>query len=36
MIRQMGKGLPISPRLPAVLGMDFAGTVESVGDGISQ
>lgn len=36
MIRQMGKELPISPELPAVLGMDFAGTVESLGEGISE
>lgn len=36
MIRQMGKELPISPELPAVLGMDFAGTVESVGEDISE
>lgn len=35
MIHQMGKDLPLSPDLPAVLGMDFAGTVESVGDGVS-
>lgn len=35
MIRQMGKELPISPDLPAVLGMDFAGTVEAVGEGVS-
>lgn len=34
MIRQMGKDLPISPELPAVLGMDFAGTVEAVGEGV--
>lgn len=34
MIRQMGKGLPIAPPLPAVLGMDFAGTVEAVGEGV--
>ncbi|MGB1556494.1 MAG: zinc-dependent alcohol dehydrogenase family protein [Oceanococcaceae bacterium] len=26
-----GKALPLSPDLPAVLGMDFAGTVEKVG-----
>lgn len=32
MIRQMGEALPLSPRLPAVLGMDFAGTIEAVGD----
>lgn len=35
MIRAMGKDLPLSPDLPAVLGMDFAGTVESVGDGVT-
>ncbi|MDO6460500.1 zinc-dependent alcohol dehydrogenase family protein [Granulosicoccaceae sp. 1_MG-2023] len=35
MIRQMGKDLPLSPDLPAVLGMDFAGTIESVGEGVS-
>lgn len=35
MIRQMGKDLPISPDLPAVLGMDFAGTVEAVGEGVT-
>ena len=29
MIRQMGKNLPLSPDLPAVLGMDFAGTMET-------
>lgn len=34
MIRQMGKDLPISPDLPAILGMDFAGTVAEVGDGV--
>lgn len=36
MIRQMGKELPLSPDLPAVLGMDFAGTVSAVGEGVSQ
>lgn len=35
MIRQMGKDLPLSPDLPAVLGMDFAGTVEAIGKGVS-
>ena len=35
MIRQMGKELPISPEPPAILGMDFAGTVEAVGEGVS-
>ncbi len=34
MIRQMGKDLPLSPDTPAILGMDFAGTVEAVGDGV--
>lgn len=34
MIRNMGKELPLSPDLPAILGMDFAGTVEAVGDGV--
>lgn len=34
MIRKMGRELPISPALPAILGMDFAGTVEAVGDGV--
>lgn len=32
MIRQMGEALPISPALPAILGMDFAGTIEEVGE----
>lgn len=34
MIRQMGKELPLSPDLPAILGMDFAGIVEAVGEGV--
>lgn len=35
MIRAMGHDLaPLAPALPAVLGMDFAGTVEAVGDGV--
>lgn len=34
MIRNMGKELPLSPETPAILGMDFAGTVEAVGDGV--
>ena len=34
MIREMGPALPISPQPPAVLGMDFAGTIEAVGDGV--
>ena len=35
MIRQMGKDLPFSPDLPAVLGMDLAGTIEAVGEGVT-
>lgn len=35
MIRRMGKELPLSPDMPAILGMDFAGTVEAVGDGVT-
>ena len=35
MIRNMGKDLPLSPDLPAVLGMDFAGTIEAVAEGVS-
>lgn len=34
MIRQTGPELPLSPEPPAVLGMDFAGTVEAVGEGV--
>lgn len=36
MIRQMGKDLPLSPDLPAVLGMDFAGTIEAVGEDVTK
>ncbi len=35
MIRKMGKELPLSPDTPAILGMDFAGTVEEIGDGVA-
>ncbi|MAM25714.1 MAG: quinone oxidoreductase [Rhodobacteraceae bacterium] len=35
MIKDMGKELPLSPDLPAVLGMDFAGIVEEVGEGVT-
>lgn len=35
MIRVMGSDLPLSPPAPAILGMDFAGTVEAVGEGVS-
>lgn len=34
MIRRLGKELPLSPDTPALLGMDFAGTVEEVGEGV--
>ncbi|NNF01498.1 MAG: alcohol dehydrogenase catalytic domain-containing protein, partial [Bacteroidia bacterium] len=34
MIRKMGKDLPLSPDAPAILGMDFAGTIESIGEGV--
>ncbi|KAG1650279.1 NADPH-dependent alkenal/one oxidoreductase, chloroplastic [Nymphon striatum] len=36
MIREMGKELPLSPEPPAILGMDFAGTVEAVGEGVTE
>lgn len=37
MIREMGADLaPLSPALPGVLGMDFAGTVTAVGEGVTQ
>ena len=35
MIRNMGSELPLSPEPPALLGMDFAGTIEAVGDDTS-
>ncbi|MEM1119938.1 MAG: zinc-dependent alcohol dehydrogenase family protein [Bacteroidota bacterium] len=35
MIRNIGKDLPLSPDAPAILGMDFAGTVEEVGQGVT-
>lgn len=35
MIRKMGKELPLAPNTPAILGMDFAGRVEAVGDGVT-
>ncbi|WP_013630196.1 zinc-dependent alcohol dehydrogenase family protein [Rubinisphaera brasiliensis] len=34
MIRTMGADLPLSPETPAILGMDFAGTIEAVGEGV--
>lgn len=35
MIRNMGTDLPLSPAEPALLGMDFSGTVEAVGEGVT-
>lgn len=35
MIRAMGDELPLAPALPGVLGMDFSGTVEAVGKGVT-
>lgn len=35
MIREMGEALPLSPATPAILGMDFAGVVEAVGEGVN-
>ncbi|MEN1786248.1 MAG: zinc-dependent alcohol dehydrogenase family protein, partial [Bacteroidota bacterium] len=35
MIRNMGKDLPFSPENPAILGMDFAGTIEEIGEGVT-
>ncbi|UXX82369.1 zinc-dependent alcohol dehydrogenase family protein [Roseovarius pelagicus] len=35
MIKDIGNDLPLSPELPAVLGMDFAGIVEEVGEGVT-
>ncbi len=34
MIRNMGSDLPLSPVAPALLGMDFAGTIEAIGGNI--
>ena len=36
MIRQMGADLPLSPAAPALLGMDFAGVIEAIGEGVEQ
>ncbi|MEM8508034.1 MAG: zinc-dependent alcohol dehydrogenase family protein [Bacteroidota bacterium] len=35
MIRNMGKELPFSPANPAILGMDLAGTIEEIGEDVS-
>jgi len=34
MIRNMGSDLPLSPAAPAILGMDFSGVIELVGEGV--
>ena len=34
MIRTMGKELPLAPDNPAILGMDFSGTIEDTGEGV--
>ncbi len=36
MIRNMGKDLPFSPETPAILGMDFAGTIKKVGQNVTE
>jgi NADPH:quinone reductase len=36
MIRQLGPDLPLSPAAPALLGMDFAGMVEMVGQDVTE
>jgi NADPH2:quinone reductase len=36
MIRLMGDKLPFAPQRPAVLRLDFAGTIEAVGKGVTQ
>ncbi|GJL65946.1 MAG: quinone oxidoreductase [Nitrospirales bacterium] len=36
MIRKMGKELPLSPDTPAILGTDFAGEIEEVGNGVKE
>tara|TARA_A100000171_G_C2140629_1_gene155982 strand:+ start:13529 stop:14515 length:987 start_codon:yes stop_codon:yes gene_type:complete len=36
MIRNMGNDLPFAPAIPAILGMDFAGTVEALGENVTE
>lgn len=35
MIKNMGPALPLSPASPALLGMDFAGTIEAIGSDVT-
>ena len=35
MIRLIGRDFPVAPAFPAVLGMDFAGTIDAVGEGVT-
>lgn len=36
MIRELGPELgPLAPELPAILGMDFSGTVDAIGEGVT-
>lgn len=35
MIKNMGKNLPFSPENPAILGMDVAGIIEALGEGVT-
>lgn len=35
-IRELGDALPFAPSPPAILGMDFAGTVEAVGEDVNE
>ena len=36
MIRTMGKELQLSPETPAILGMDFAGTIDAIGENVDE
>lgn len=36
MIKNMGTALPFAPATPAILGMDMAGTIEAIGEGVTE